>query len=50
MALQGDLAAVLAELLDPAEVEILQRRLTAVLAAEAFPAPGTGRSFPWPPV
>lgn len=49
-ALQGDLAAVLAELLDPAEVEILHRRLTAVLAAETFPAPGTGRSFPWPPV
>ena len=41
---------VLAELLDPTEVEILHERLTAVLAAEAFPAPGTGRSFPWPPV
>ncbi|HEX9314445.1 MAG TPA: SCO1664 family protein [Actinomycetota bacterium] len=49
-ALQGDFAAALAELLDAAEVEILHRRLTAVLAAEAFPAPGTGRSFPWPPV
>src|SRR5205085_981672 len=48
-ALQGDLAAVLAELLDPAEVEILRRRVTAALAAEAFPAPGPGRSFPWPP-
>ena len=49
-ALQGELAPVLAGLLDPVEVEILHRRLTAVLAAEAFPAPGTGRSFPWPPV
>jgi hypothetical protein len=49
-ALQGDLSAVLAGLLDPAEVETLGRRLRAVLAAEAFPAPGAGRSFPWPPV
>jgi hypothetical protein len=49
-ALDGDLAAVLAELLDPDEVAILCRRVTAVLAAEAFPAPGPGRSFPWPPV
>jgi len=49
-ALQGDLAAVLAELLDRAEVEILRRRVLAALAAEAFPAPGPGRSFPWPPV
>jgi hypothetical protein len=49
-ALQADLAPVLAQLLDPAEVEILRRRLTAVLEAECFPAPGPGRSFPWPPV
>jgi uncharacterized repeat protein (TIGR03843 family) len=49
-ALRGDLGGVLAALLDPAEVEILCRRLAAVLAAEAFPAPGPGRSFPWPPV
>jgi uncharacterized repeat protein (TIGR03843 family) len=49
-ALEGDLATVLGELLEPAEVETLHRRLTAALAAEAFPAPGPGRSFPWPPV
>jgi uncharacterized repeat protein (TIGR03843 family) len=49
-ALQGDLAPVLEGLLDPAEVETLRRRVTAVLAAEAFPAPGPGRTFPWPPV
>jgi len=49
-ALQADLAPVLAGLLDPAEVEILRRRLAAVLDAKAFPAPGPGRSFPWPPV
>jgi uncharacterized repeat protein (TIGR03843 family) len=49
-ALRGDLAAVLEGLLDPAEVEVLRRRLRALLAAEAFPAPGPGRSFPWPPV
>ena len=33
-----------------AAIEILRRRVTAALAAEAFPAPGPGRSFPWPPV
>jgi hypothetical protein len=49
-ALRGDLARVLGQLLDPAEVGILGRRLEAVLGAEVFPAPGPGRSFPWPPV
>jgi uncharacterized repeat protein (TIGR03843 family) len=49
-AMEGDLGSRLAELLDPAEVGILRRRLDAVLAAEAFPPPGPGRSFPWPPV
>jgi uncharacterized repeat protein (TIGR03843 family) len=49
-ALGGDLAPVLAGLLDPGEVETLRRRCQAVLTAEAFPAPGPGRSFPWPPV
>jgi Phosphatidylinositol 3- and 4-kinase len=49
-ALAGELAPVLAGLLDPAEVQILRRRVAAVLAAGAFPPPGPGRSFPWPPV
>jgi len=49
-ALGAGLAPALGELLDPAEVEALQRRLDAVLAAKVFPEPGPGRSFPWPPV
>ena len=49
-ALAGDLGGVLRELLDPAEIEVLSRRLKALLKARMFPAPGRGRSFPWPPV
>jgi len=49
-ALDAALGDVLAPLLDPAEVAMLGRRVGAVLAAGVFPAPGAGRSFPWPPV
>lgn len=49
-ALAGDLRPVLAELLEAEEVTMLRRRLKAALAATVFPAPGSGRSFPWPPV
>ncbi|HYR64459.1 MAG TPA: SCO1664 family protein [Actinomycetota bacterium] len=49
-ALIGDLGPVLADLLDDEEIEVLGRRLQAALAAKKFPAPGPGRSFPWPPI
>ena len=49
-AVRGHLGERLGELLDPAELGIFRRRLEAVLAAEAYPDPGPGRSFPWPPV
>ena len=49
-ALLGALGDALAPLLDPAEVEMLSRRVARVLSAGVFPAPGAGRSFPWPPI
>lgn len=48
--LLGPLGEVLAPLLDAAELDMLSRRVAAVLAAGVFPAPEAGRSFPWPPV
>lgn len=48
--LKGDLGERLRQLLDGEERVALRRRLRAARAAEAFPQPGPGRSFPWPPV
>jgi uncharacterized repeat protein (TIGR03843 family) len=45
-----DLQTALSSLLDPAEVAALRRRATRLLATRRYPAPGSGRSYPWPPV
>lgn len=36
--------------LDPREVDALQRRTEATVRAGTFVKPGSGRSYPWPPV
>ena len=40
----------LAELLSPAEIEALARRIDALLRAGVYPSPGPGDRYPWPPV
>ncbi|MGQ0602260.1 MAG: SCO1664 family protein [Anaerolineales bacterium] len=45
-----DLKTALNGLLDPLEVAALRRRADRVLTARKFPQPGSGRSYPWPPV
>jgi len=45
-----DLKAALNGLLDPLEVAALRRRADRVLTARKYPQPGSGRSYPWPPV
>ncbi|MBN2304882.1 MAG: SCO1664 family protein [Anaerolineae bacterium] len=40
----------LAPLLSPAEIEALHNRTKHLLAKKTYPAPGPGRSYPWPPV
>lgn len=45
-----DLKAALNELLDPLEVAALRRRADRLLATRQYPHPGSGRSYPWPPV
>ena len=37
-------------LLDPLEVSALRRRADKLLAAREYPSPGSGRSYPWPPL
>jgi uncharacterized repeat protein (TIGR03843 family) len=49
-ALAGDLGPALADLLEDEEMEALRTRLRGALAASAFPVPGPGRYFPWPPI
>ena len=44
----GSLADALAELLHPAEVRALARRLADLLEDGRFPEPGPGRPYPWP--
>jgi len=39
-----------ASLLSPAEMEALRRRLDRLINRAAFPQPGAGRHYPWPPV
>ena len=48
--LDDDLGVSLAPLLSAQEVEILKRRVQAIAEHEAFPEPGPGRPYPWPPV
>ena len=48
---KGRLAKKLAELLHPAEVRVLKRRLRGVLDPSwRFPEPTSGWSVPWPPI
>jgi len=48
---KGKLAAKLGELLRPAEVRVLKRRLRGVLDPSwRFPQPTSGWSVPWPPI
>jgi uncharacterized repeat protein (TIGR03843 family) len=48
---KGELAKVLEQLLTPAEIRMLKRRLRGVLApAWRFPEPTSAWSVPWPPV
>lgn len=47
-ALAGELGARLVRLLDTAEVEVLAKRITAVLADPRFPYPHGPRPYPWP--
>lgn len=49
-ALNDGLGASLASLLSDEEIEILKRRVQATSEQEAFPEPGPGRPYPWPPV
>ena len=46
----ADLPAMFADLLDPPELAALRRRADKLLTARRYPEPGSGRSYPWPPV
>jgi uncharacterized repeat protein (TIGR03843 family) len=46
----GTRSAALAELLEPEEVASLDARIAALLRIGAFPEPGPGRPYPWPPI
>lgn len=48
---RGQLAEVMAELISPAELRVLKRRLRGVLDPRwRFPTPSSAWSVPWPPV
>lgn len=49
-ALEGDLGLSLRSLLEPAELEALERRVRSVVDNKVFPRPGPGRPYPWPPI
>jgi uncharacterized repeat protein (TIGR03843 family) len=49
-ALEQDLPSRLSALLAPDEIRALKMRAGKVAQLEAFPPPGPGRHFPWPPV
>ena len=45
-----DVAQMLGDLLDKAEVRALRRRLDSLIGSGVYPAPGPGPNCPWPPV
>lgn len=45
-----DVAAMLDDLLEKAEVRALRRRLDSLLTSGVYPSPGPGPNSPWPPV
>jgi hypothetical protein len=48
---RGPLGETMGELISPAEVRVLKRRLRGVLDPRwRFPEPSSGWSIPWPPV
>ena len=46
----AELAEAYARLLTPTEVNALRRRADRLLKSRAFPEPGPGRNYPWPPL
>jgi uncharacterized repeat protein (TIGR03843 family) len=46
----GTARNTLAALLADDEVDALQRRVETLLREAAYPEPGPGRPYPWPPV
>jgi uncharacterized repeat protein (TIGR03843 family) len=44
------LRGALGELLSERELEAMDARLAALIAAGSFPEPGSDRPYPWPPV
>lgn len=48
--LDADLPERLGPLLHPQEIDALKARASIVADIDAFPRPGPGRRFPWPPV
>ncbi len=45
-----DLKTAINSLLDPLEVSALRRRADKLLTTREYPSPGSGRSYPWPPL
>jgi uncharacterized repeat protein (TIGR03843 family) len=45
-----DLKTAINSLLEPLEVSALRRRADRLLTAREYPSPGSGRSYPWPPL
>jgi uncharacterized repeat protein (TIGR03843 family) len=45
-----DLRTAINTLLDPLEISALRRRADKLLATREYPSPGSGRSYPWPPL
>jgi hypothetical protein len=48
--IDGALGDALRDLLSPAELRSLGERIDRAIAAPAFPSPGPGRPYPWPPI
>jgi uncharacterized repeat protein (TIGR03843 family) len=47
---QPGIIGELSQYLSSAELQALQRRLSALIEAATYPRPDGGRSYPWPPV
>jgi len=46
----SELTKQLNELLSPAEIAAMQKRVNHLIRQGMFPAPGPGRHYPWPPI
>src|SRR5207249_12284309 len=47
---ESDLPQALSSLLDRSEIEAFRDRVDRLLGDGAFPGPGDGRPYPWPPI